>query len=187
MEDLLEKALAEQCAPTLAGVKAGSLFRVSGEAADLRHAARCWDRLLSVRGIRVRVLKTCPAAGACMIYVYRRDRLEEILARTDVRAFLARLGYRLADTESVLHQLSRRFCLEQAYPHEIGVFLDYPLEDVEGFIRYRGRNFTCCGQWKCYGDPDAARARFARLRACTAAYKRLYEAGIPITELIVAA
>lgn len=187
MDSLFEKALAEQCAPTLAGVKAGSLFRVSGETADLGRTARRWDRLLAPRGIRVRVLKPCPAAGACMIYVYRQDRLEEILARTDIRAFLIRLGYRLTDTESVLRQISRRFCLEQAYPHEIGVFLDYPLEDVEGFIRHRGHAFTCCGQWKCYGDPDAARVRFARLRACTSVYKRLYESGIPITKLIVAA
>lgn len=187
MEDVFEKALAEQCAPTLAGVKAASLFRISGETGDLRRAALHWDRLLAPFGIRLRVLKTCPAAQACMIYVYRQNRVHCILAQPEVRAFLVRMGYRPADTESLLDQLVRRFCLEEAYPHEIGVFLGYPLEDVEGFIRHRGRNFTCCGQWKCYGDPAAAVACFARLRACTLAYKRLYESGIPITKLIVAA
>ena len=185
--DTFEKALAEQCAPTLAGVKAGSLFRLSGETADLACAARQWDHVLSGRGVRVRMLKACPEEEACMIYVYRRDRLDGILAQPDIQAFLLRMGYRLQDTEAMLRQLSRRFCMEEAFPHEIGVFLGYPLEDVEGFIRHRGRNFTCCGQWKCYGDPAAAQARFARLRACTSAYKRLYEAGIPITKLIAVA
>ena len=42
MEDVFEKALAEQCAPTLAGVKAASLFRISGETGDLRRAALHW-------------------------------------------------------------------------------------------------------------------------------------------------
>ena len=37
------------------------------------------------------------------------------------------------------------------FPHEIGVFLGYPLEDVVGFIRHRGKCFTCCGCWKSYG------------------------------------
>lgn len=187
MTDAFEKALAEQCAPTLAGVKAASLFRIGGEVGDLRRAALHWDRLLTSFGIRLRVLKMCPAAQACMIYVYRRDWLDCILAQPEVRGFLLQMGYCPADTESLLDQLARRFCLEEAYPHEIGIFLGYPLEDVEGFIRHRGRNFTCCGQWKCYGDPAAAQACFARLRACTSAYKRLYESGIPITKLIVAA
>ena len=125
MEDVFEKALAEQCAPTLAGVKAASLFRISGETGDLRRAALHWDRLLAPFGIRLRVLKTCPAAQACMIYVYRQNRVHCILAQPEVRAFLVRMGYRPADTESLLDQLVRRFCLEEAYPHEIGVFLGY--------------------------------------------------------------
>ena len=80
-----------------------------------------------------------------------------------------------------------RLCLEEEFPHEIGVFLGYPLDDVKGFIRHKGRDYTFCGCWKCYGDPQAARRRFERYRRCTAVLRRRYAEGTPITQLIVAA
>ena len=81
----------------------------------------------------------------------------------------------------------RRFQTESAFPHEIGLFLGYPLEDVKGFIQNKGQGYACCGLWKSYGDPRAARRYFDRCRACTAAYKRRYAAGVPLERLIVAA
>ena len=86
-----------------------------------------------------------------------------------------------------LRQLAARLCLEEEFPHEIGVFLGYPLDDVKGFIRHKGRDYTFCGCWKCYGDPQAARRRFERYRRCTAVLRRRYAEGTPITQLIVAA
>ena len=80
-----------------------------------------------------------------------------------------------------------RFCLEEEFPHEIGVFLGYPLDDVKGFIRHKGRDYTFCGCWKCYGDPQAARRRFERYHRCTAVLRRRYAEGTPITQLIEAA
>ena len=69
----------------------------------------------------------------------------------------------------------------------IGVFLGYPLEDVVGFIRHRGKCFTCCGCWKSYGDPAAAQQHFDQLAKCTAVYLRLFHSGTPILKLAVAA
>ena len=108
-----------------------------------------------------------------------------------VRAFLAREGYQLPQEQEqtgiMLTQLSRRLCCSAEFPHEIGVFLGYPLTDVVGFIENRGRNFTCCGCWKAYGDPNAARRHFAQLSKCTAVYLRLFHSGTPISRLAVAA
>jgi hypothetical protein len=58
---------------------------------------------------------------------------------------------------------------------------------VVGFIENSGRNFTCCGCWKAYGDPQAAQRHFAQLRKCTAVYLRLFHSGTPILRLAVAA
>ena len=69
----------------------------------------------------------------------------------------------------------------------VRAFLGYPLTDVVGFIENRGRNFTCCGCWKAYGDPNAARRHFAQLSKCTAVYLRLFHSGTPISRLAVAA
>ena len=55
-----------------------------------------------------------------------------------------------------------------------------------GFIENQGRNYTCCGYWKAYGDPEAARRRFDRYRRCTAIWKERFRRGVAITQLIAA-
>lgn len=181
-----EQLLVEQCAPTLAGVKVGSLFRISG-LADARVSIHIWDRALAPLGIRVMALKECHVADACMVYVYREAWLRRHLGKSRIVKFLDSLCYDTTQGIGMLHQLSRRFCLEQEYPHEIGVFLGYPLEDVIGFITHRGHNFTCCGQWKCYGDPAAAQERFQLYRTCTAELKARYDQGEALHQLVEAA
>jgi hypothetical protein len=188
MKTPFERMLVEQCAPTLAGIKPASLFRFSGEAPPaVRKTVRSWDNCLRPLGIRVVVLKECPKTRAAVVYLYRETWLEKIVQETETRCFLERYGYRNFQIPAMLAVLSRRLCLEAEYPHEIGAFLGYPLEDVVGFIENKGRNFTCCGLWKCYGDPQAAQTRFARYRACTADYKRRYAHGTPVIQLVVAA
>lgn len=188
MERTFEAVLVEQCAPTLAGIKPASLFRFQDASPRaVRHAAARWGRELAPFGIAVRVLKTCPQTGACLICLYRAGWLRQILAEPSNRAFLQRMGYRTdAGCGGLLEQLSNRLCLEQAFPHEIGLFLGYPLEDVVGFMENGGRNYTCCGYWKVYGDPEAARRRFDCYRRCTQVCKERFRQGIPITRLVAA-
>lgn len=186
MSHRFEQLLVEQCAPTLAGVKVGSLFRISG-LDQARASIRFWDRSLSPLGLRVTALKECHRSDACMVYVYRESWLRRHLGKPRISEFLDSLGYDTAQGVGMLQQLSQRFCLEQEYPHEIGVFLGYPLEDVIGFITHRGRNFTCCGQWKCYGDPTEAQKRFQRYRDCTADLKQRYDQGEALHQLVAAA
>ena len=42
------------------------------------------------------------------------------------------------------------------FPHEVGLFLSYPPEDVKGFIDHRANDFKCAGLWKVYGDEEKA-------------------------------
>lgn len=188
MAQTFEELLVEQCAPTLTGMKPASLFRYQGsQIGEARWLADCWGRELASRGLTLRVLKTCSRTGACMLFLYREDWLRWILAEPSNRRFLERQGYPAeADIPQLLEKFSKRLCLERDYPHEIGLFLGYPLEDVVGFIVNRGRNFTCCGYWKAYGDPAAARRRFAQYRRCTDVCRERFYQGIGILELIPA-
>lgn len=192
MERNFETVMLEQCSPVLAGLKAAGLFRYeTADRADLVHRVKNWNAQLNAKGLRVSVLKECARTRQYLVYVYRESRLRAELARPEVRAFLAREGYRLpADPEHcepLLKQLSTRLCCGREFPHEIGVFLGYPLADVVGFIENRGQNFTCCGCWKAYGDADAAQKHFEQLKKCTAVYLRLFNSGTPIFRLAVAA
>ena len=192
MERNFETVMIEQCAPVLAGLKPAGLFRYeTGDSADLARRVKSWNAQLNPKGLQVRVLKGCIRTRQYLVYVYRAGKLQAVLADAEVRAFLEQEGYTLpddpADCGSLLTQLSRRLCCSAEFPHEIGVFLGYPLVDVVGFIENRGQNFTCSGCWKAYGDPMTARQHFAQLNKCTAVYLRLFHSGTPILRLAVAA
>ncbi len=179
---MFERLLILHCAPTLAGIKSASLFSCRLSAAQAE-AAR-WDKALRRFGLRVRLLRQ--ARGLSLIYVYRPARLADELAAPETAAFLASYGYPADNLAAALAFLHRRIAQQGGFPHEIGLFLGYPLADVRGFIEHQGQNYRCCGCWKVYGDECAARALFARYAACTAAYTRLSARGRRVTQLAVA-
>jgi len=100
-------------------------------------------------------------------------------SRFDVSGALDTLKARLKDLDA----RGRTFC----FPHEIGVFLGYPLEDVLGFIENGGRNCLSCGCWKVYSNECEALKAFERYEKCRAVYQRLFASGCPLTRLTVAA
>lgn len=183
-----EKMLVEQCAPTLAGIKPANLFRCfAADSDEIRQEISYWNKELGQYGISVKIIKECPETNAFLVYVYRKKWVEQILSAPETVDFLKEKGYILSkNCEDVLRQLSYRLCLEADFPHEIGVFLGYPLEDVIGFIKNGGKNYTCCGFWKTYGDPGEARHRFDRYRNCISMCMKKFENGIPVIQLLAA-
>ena len=149
--------------------------------------AAAWHAALCDRGVAVRVLKNCPRTGAVLVYVYRPAQMDTLLKNCDVLHFLQSEGYRPGTADALLTQLSQRLCCEGDFPHEVGIFLGYPLADVVGFIQNHGQNFTVCGHWKVYTDPAAAQQQFARYKKCETIYTRCYRRGTPIRRLTVAA
>ena len=72
------------------------------------------------------------------------------------------------------------------FPHEVGLFLSYPPEDVQGFIDHRAMDFKCAGLRKVYGDQQRAQALFDRFRRCTPRYCALWQTGLRLEQLAVA-
>ncbi len=177
--------LIAHCAPTLANLKTASLFSFiceSNECLMLHLAA--WNEELNAKGVYAVALYF--RDGRALIYVYRLNRLTQLLKRQDVMRFLRRYGYSSFDVNACLCQLRQRMGAQMEFPHEIGIFLDYPLDDVIGFIENGGRNYKCAGCWKVYGDAAAAQKRFDQMDRCRAIYARLFQSGMTIMQLTVA-
>ena len=51
--------------------------------------------------------------------------------------------------------------MRRAFPHELGVFLEYPLYDIQEFMRQGGKNSKICGYWKVYDREDYAKNIFS--------------------------
>ena len=168
MQRNFETSFVTQCAPVLAGLKVANLFRwVEPDASAMHAMAERWAAELKPKGVTVSIIKEC-------------------LQQPDVQQYLLREGYPQGGLQECLDHLSRCLCCEAEFPHEFGVFLGYPLEDVVGFVANKGKNYTFCGYWKCYGDPAAAQKTFERFRKCTEVYLRCFQSGTPITRLAVA-
>lgn len=156
-----EYALAYHCAPSILGIKAADLFSWPREG---EQEIAVYADALRVRGIALRVLRR--SQRRVLLMVYRPSCLERCLACSRVQQMLEQEGYPVhSGTETLLEDLSRRLDA-QDFPHEIGLFLGYPPEDVEGFCRCKGQNFKACGRWKVYGDQQAAERYFACCDLC---------------------
>ena len=183
-----EAVLVRQCAPTLAGMKPGSIFCFNHSPLEVSRQKVCqWNKQLAPFGLTVQILLERPGSSSVIVFVYRRDRLEQMLSDDAYQSFLAEAGYERTNLDGLLEQLSYRLRTQPEFPHEIGVFLGYPLQDVIGFIENHGRNFTCCGFWKSYGDPAEMQVCFACYRRCIQTYVAMFEQGIPIERLAVPA
>ena len=183
-----EAVLVRQCAPTLAGMKPGSIFCFNHSPLEVSRQKVCqWNKQLAPFGLTVQKLLERPSSSSVIVFVYRHNRLEQMLSDDAYQSFLAQAGYERTNLDDLLEQLAQRLRTQPEFPHEIGVFLGYPLRDVIGFIENHGRNFTCCGFWKSYGDPAEMQVCFACYRRCIQTYVAMFEQGIPIERLAVPA
>lgn len=177
-----EQTLAFHGAPSMAGIKPADLFSWAGAPEDTRALIERFDREMDAAGIRVRRL--CFCRGRSLVLVYRPERLRECLAQDAVRALLLRDGYPVeCGLEDMLDHLARRVLGCTGFPHEIGLFLGYPVEDVVGFQEHDGRDFKFCGLWKVYSDVERAQECFRRYSCCRQALCRRVEGGCPLASV----
>ena len=165
-----EENLVRQCAPTLAGIKTGTNFPAPFTSlAELTAEIRELNRILVPKGLRLLPLRY--QDHTALLYLYRPAEL-----RVDLKDQLA---------EALLAE-AKRFRSGGEFPHEVGLFLSYPPQDVRGFIENHAVNYKCAGLWKVYGDEALARRLFDKFRKCTDIYCALWRAGSGIDQLAVA-
>lgn len=182
----MEQYLIEHCSPTLAKIKTANLFTYlfSSEAA-LTKCLKSSNERLNHKGVYVEVLRT--RGNSALIWVYRRSMLESDLQKPGVKEFLSGHGYEDYSLLAVIKRLKSRLAFHDSFPHEIGLFLGYPLADVIGFIVNEGQNSKCTGCWKVYCNECEAVRLFEMYKKCRVIYSRLFSDGKSILQLTVAA
>ena len=179
---MTDETVIRYCAPTLAALKAGSLFACPHETQqELCTGVRDLNRRLRGKGLCVLPMQRRDAN--CLVYVCRPAQLTRDLSAPGARAILHRCGYPCGQTNACLHLLRVRLQTQAEFPHEIGLFLGYPPEDVEGFMARQCAK--CVGCWKVYGDVERAQRLFALYARCTGIYLRQYAQGRSMERLTV--
>lgn len=144
-----------------------------------------WNAELRPKGVSIRLLRRSQTSA--LIYVYRSDKVQEELKRQGVLDFLSNYGYETDHLEFCLQDLSVRISSHLEFPHEIGLFLGYPLADVKGFVENKGKNSRCTGCWKVYCNEFEAKKTFARFEKCRSIYQNLFHCGKSVLQLTVTA
>lgn len=179
-----EELLLRHCSPTLAALKAGSLFTCPSEFMPiLEQVVKTWNEQLNAKGVQVLVL--LKRKRTALVYVYRPTLLKIELAKFETQQLLSSYGYPLCQIETTLSFLKDKLTFHEEFPHEIGVFLGYPPEDVRLFIENKGCNGKCDGCWKVYDNEVDAKQRFAQFKKCTALYLRMHKQGKSLDSLAV--
>lgn len=89
------------------------------------------------------------------VLFYDKEQLSKILRNDDNIRFLEKYSYKNSDSiESFLERLKHRY--ETTCPHEMGIFLGYPIEDVIDFIEFPEKKALIYGYWKVYHNLEEA-------------------------------
>ncbi|QHI71821.1 DUF3793 family protein [Aminipila terrae] len=185
---MLEKLIIENCAPTLANLKTGEIvnykFKKYQKAKDDIYRL---NRKMQLKGVSIEIL--AEREKSFLLYVYRGKRLICDLSCPIAKKLLEMQGYFSEDITGAINRLRVRINCSRSgnkFPHEIGLFLSYPPQDVKEFIENQGKNCRSCGYWKVYGEEKEAALMFAKFDKCRAVYKKMCSEGAGINKLTVA-
>ena len=95
-----EDLIVQQCSPTLAGLKTGSLFTCPFRTEEeLRADIAALNRRLAPKGVNVRILRIRKRA---LLYLYRPSSLRRDFATAEVAMLLRQYGYTVDDADACI-------------------------------------------------------------------------------------
>ena len=157
-----EELVVRQCAPTLAGIKTGSLFSCPCDSPEeLRQEVRRINRLLAGKGLCLLPLRF--DGSRALLYLYRPSRLRQDLEDAEAVRLLEESGYPCHSAGQCVACLIRR------------------LREIEN----KACRFKCAGLWKVYGDEERAKELFRQYKRCTDRCCALWRAGSGLAQLAV--
>ena len=182
--NMADEYLINYCAPTLAGIKTGSLFTIFPEPEeDIYEEIRRLNRIFRKKGLRALLCKNC--GRYALLYIYRPEMLKKDLRDPGAVSILSNKGYNCSNPDICIVQLIKHLANDKTFPHEIGLFLGYPAADVSGFIKDPNAGVKYCGCWKVYSDEKSARQTFKKYRRCTEILRKLHQKGKTLEQLAV--
>ncbi|HOO27658.1 MAG TPA: DUF3793 family protein [Lachnospiraceae bacterium] len=175
-----EFQLAFQCAPLISGLKISNLLVIRPEKLDeVKQILRNTDISYSVLS---------NTEEKAVILLYKQELLAAYLSMERVKKLLLRMGYRADTLDTILPVFCiryRKYVREKReFPHELGILLGYPIEDVEGFIDHNGRDFLFSGYWKVYENMPAKERLFQRFEHVKETMLQMIFCGMSIVDII---
>lgn len=178
--DDVELQLALQCAPLITGLKLSNLLTISPD--GFQQVEQITE------GSFILMYPLLETEEKIVLLLYHKERLEKYLEMPQVQRLLEKEGYTDFDLEHVLPVFCERYETyaenKKGFPHELGLLLGYPPEDVEGFICHQGKNSLCTGYWKVYADKEGKQRLFEKYEYAKENLIQLLHYGLKMAEII---
>lgn len=183
MPQSVDPIIAYHCAPAICGIKVANLVALQGHVASLTETVQWYNEAYNSLGLHFYAL--CDCQKRRLLLVFRSTLLERYLRRPEHMTFLTQYGYnRDSSLSEWLGLLSERIRSSCEFPHEIGLFLGYPLSDVQSFIDHKGQDYLLCGEWKVYSKAAFAKRVFQTYASCRKHCRCEMARGKPLKALI---
>lgn len=167
-------------APSLCGIKPSCLFSIDGTFFSGNREA-----LIALRNsfcIKQRFFVPIKKEeNRFLFFVYDRLLLEELCAKKENIEYLRTKNYPVqSGFKAILAEFIYRLAHQKHFPHEAGLFLGYPLEDVIGFELNCAKNFLYSGLWKVYGNTQKSLSLMNDYKDCTQKCISFYRQGLSV-------
>ena len=147
------KRILEMLGAVILGSKPAEIINVPGSKEDKKIKLSQIEAFFSnCSRITYRIITTHDG-GKRVLFINEKS-MEKVLVNKRCINFLKFVGYS-SDYElnDYMDELVFRLQSEE-FPHEIGVFLGYPLKDVLGFMGYGKNELVEVKNWRVYGDKE---------------------------------
>lgn len=113
-----------------------------------------------IENIKLKSIELRESDNSIILMIYDEEIIKKEVLNKDNMKFLINLGYSYeAEIEDYINTLKSRY--EKYHcPHELGLFLGIPFEDVKDFMECTTKKCLLCGYWKVYNNSRQAKIIF---------------------------
>lgn len=158
-KEYMELYLLYSLAPVIAGFKPSSTINFKSDYRELYSQWNLYGKDF-IEKLGLNYISLRDQENYIVVLIYKKETLKNYLLQDNNIDFLKRLGYdESKDLEQWLETLKVRYDRYHC-PHEIGLFLGIPIEDVIDFMDCTDKKCLMCGYWKVYNDCYKAKKIF---------------------------
>ena len=179
-QEEVKTQLALQCAPLLINIKISNLLIV--------HRTKKSEVIKLFESTPISYYVIYESKEKVIFFLFIREKLEVYLGLESVSNAMKMFGYSTNNLELIFDEFSKRYTKYMSerfkFPHEIGLLLGYPVEDVIGFIENNGKNYLHTGYWKVYSNLSDAIELFEQYKRAKEIVIKMVSQGINIRSII---
>lgn len=154
-EEYIKSFIVYNSSQVIAGVKPASTMTIKK---SCKKGYESWKSIGEdfVRSINLEAMELREDENSLIVLVFNRKLLYKVISEEKTKNLLLNLGYKnRVDVTEYLNTLKNRYMINNC-PHELGIFLGIPIEDVNDFISCSEKKCLYCGYWKVYNNFDNA-------------------------------